>query len=272
LANSRKSQNDNYKRKRNDRNKLVSRMSKPVNGIQLWPSLRHAKARREARMKRRAQRPVQRRVRQRRQFRGRRAVAPKNGCYMKMELKFHDVDLDDAVIANTGTITDSINKIAQGVGECQRIGRKCCITNINWRFKITLPATTDETNTSDTVRVIVYIDKQCNGAAATVLGILESTNYLSFNNLANKSRFRTLMDRTYDLISRSGGTSAAGVDQFGEFVISDTFFKRVAISLEFDDINGAITEIRSNNVGVLLLSSAGICLFNSKFRLRFSDG
>lgn len=187
------------------------------------------------------------------------------------EQKFHDLDIDDAVIATSGIAEDSCLTIAQGVTESQRVGRKCTVKNIGWKYQITLPSTTGDTATSDTVRVILYQDKQTNGATATVAGILESADFQSFNNLSNSSRFRTLLDRTYDLNAPSGGTSAAGVDQFGEFTVHDSFYKRCNMPIEYDSTTGAITEMRSNNVGVLLLSSQGLCAFGSKMRVRFSD-
>ncbi len=188
-----------------------------------------------------------------------------------LELKFHDVDLNDTVVATGGTITDSINKIGQGTTEVQRIGRKCTIRSINWRFVVTMPATTSAGGSLDSIRVIMYLDKQCNGATAAVTDILESANFQSFNNLANKSRFRTLMDRQYDLLPAAGGGDGTTEDYPGT-VVNDTLFKRVNIPIEFDSTAGAITEIRSNNIGVLLISRGAVGGFTSKIRLRFSDG
>ncbi len=184
------------------------------------------------------------------------------------ELKFHDVDLDDAVIAAGANVTASINLIGQGVTESTRVGRKCTIKSINWRFNILLP-TSATVGRQETVRIILYLDKQANGATAANTDVLESADYQSFNNLSNKSRFRTLMDRQYELVTDSAGdgtTNDSGVD-----VINDTFFKKCNIPIEFDATTGAITEIRSNNIGVILLAKNGTATFESKFRLRFSD-
>ena len=54
--------------------------------------------------------------------------------------------------------------------------------------------------------------------------------------------------------------------------INDSFYKTCNMPIEYDSTTGAITEIRSNNIGVLLLSRNGVCTFGSKFRVRFSDG
>ncbi len=187
-----------------------------------------------------------------------------------IELKFHDVDLNDALIASTGDVTATINIIAQGVTESQRVGRKCTIRHIGWRFELRLPTQTAGANASDVARVLMYIDKQANTATAAVTDILESADYQSFNNLSNKGRFRTLMDRTYDLNSESGGGDGTTED-YGQVIQTDTFFKKVNIPIEFNAGAGAITEITSNNIGVLLISRSGLTAFASKIRLRFSD-
>lgn len=187
------------------------------------------------------------------------------------ELKFHDLDIDDAAVAVGGTIAQSsCNLIAQGVTESTRVGRKCTIKSINWRWDVTIPNAANMTNGLDTVRIILFLDKQCNGAAATALGILETADYQSFNNLANKSRFRVLMDRTVDINAQAAGGDGAANDLLGIHK-SDTFFKTVNLPIEFDSTTGALTEIRSNNIGVLLLGRNGFASFNSKMRLRFGD-
>ncbi len=187
-----------------------------------------------------------------------------------LELKFHDVDLDDATITAGANITPSINLVAQGTDESERIGRKFTIKNIGWRFSVTLPAVTGSASAKDTVRVLMYVDKQCNGATAAALDVLETADYQSFNNLANKSRFRTLMDRTYDLNAGAGGGDGTTED-YGSVVINDTFFKKVNIPIEYSAVASTITGISSNNIGVILMSSAGIGGFKSKLRLRFTD-
>ncbi len=189
------------------------------------------------------------------------------------ELKFHDVAVDDAVVPTAGAILDSINLIPQGVTEKTRVGRKCVIRSINWRFNYSLPAQADQADigTGETIRIIMFLDKQCNGATATVLGILETADYQSFNNLANKGRFRTLMDRTYPLNRINSVTDGASTSSSALLTYCDTFFKKVNIPIEFDNTTGAITEIRSNNVGVLFITQAGVAGFNSNVRVRFSD-
>ncbi len=188
----------------------------------------------------------------------------------RKESKFHDVDLDDAVVDAAGSVTASVCLIAQGVTESTRVGRKCTLTSIGWKFDMTLPVSSSSTGTSsDHCRVIMYEDKQANGATAAVLDILESANYQSFNNLTNSGRFRTLCDQEFDLNYIAGAGDGATND-WAETVTSGSFYKKVNIPLEFSAGTGAITEIRSSNIGVLLISRSGVTGFNSKIRLRFS--
>ncbi len=185
------------------------------------------------------------------------------------ELKFFDFVTDDATIAVGGSIISSVNLIGQGVLDSERIGRKCTIRKIGWRFTISLDISSSASATNfDIVRVIMYLDKQCNGAAAVTLDILELNDFQSFNNLSNSGRFRTLMDRTYDMNAKAGAGDGATND-FAGMSISDTFWKDVNIPLEFSE--SGLTGVRSNNIGVLLVSSTGISGFDGIVRLRFSD-
>ncbi len=192
------------------------------------------------------------------------------------ELKFHDIDIDDAAIAQNGTIqnTGTINIIPQGVTEKQRIGRKCTIRSINWRYQITLDNKNDLASSAvgDTVRVILYQDKQCNGATATITGILETNDFQAFRNLANSSRFNILYDKTHSINYTAAGADSSTTFAQPGILRHYSFFKKCNIPLEFDSTTGAITEIRSNNLGVLLLADQGnTSTFDSKMRLRFSD-
>ncbi len=189
-----------------------------------------------------------------------------------LELKFHDLDVDDAAIAAGATIAQaSCNIIAQGMTESTRIGRKCTIKSINWRMEVNL-ASNASLNNSDIVRVILFLDRQCNGAAPATTDLLEAADYQSFNNLANKSRFFTLMDRTYS-VNPSGASGDGTTDATVSTVIADTFFKKVDLPIEYDNSASTrvITTQTSNNIVVMTLSRSGKAAFSSKMRLRFTD-
>ncbi len=190
------------------------------------------------------------------------------------EVKFHDLDIDTAPIAAGGVISqDSCLLINQAVTESARIGRKINVTHVGWRFDLKLPATATATDTSDVVRLILYWDKQANGATAAVTDILETADYQSFNNLSNSGRFKTLMDKTYHMDSPAGsGRGSTDTLSYGEAETGGSFFKRLDIPVEYSAAAGAITELNSNNIGVLALTVAGKVSLLSKMRIRFTDG
>ncbi len=189
------------------------------------------------------------------------------------ELKFKDVTVDDAIIAAGGVLTTSINLIAQGTGESERIGRKCTIRSIMWRGTLKLPESElqGDPGEGERFRLIVYQDKQCNGAAATALGILEAVSVDDFRNLANSGRFNILYDHHMNINHLT--LSHFAVNSFATAGVQRnfSFFKKCSIPLEFDNTVGALTELRSNNLGLLIISEGGTGGLVSRVRLRFSD-
>ncbi len=191
------------------------------------------------------------------------------------ELKFHDTTLVDAVVAAAGGILNSVNLIPQGVTEVQRIGRKCTLKSFWWRYELSLPEQDAQTTpeSGDSVRMIVYQDKQTNGATAVLADILEATvSIQSFRNLANQGRFIILCDKIHSINYAGLASDGAGVVSQAAVSREYTLYKKLNVPIEFDSTTGAITEIRSNNIGILLISTNGVVGFNSKIRLRFSDG
>lgn len=189
------------------------------------------------------------------------------------ELKFFDVEVNDSTIATGGIIFDSVNNIPQGVSENERVGRKCTIKSINWHGNIFLGTYDAEPGPrfGDRLRVILYQDKQANGDLAKILDILETDDYLSFRNLSNSGRFNILMDKFMPMnyLTYANGS---GAQHSGSGVTKNlAFYKACNIPIEFSGPTGATSEVRSNNIGVLLVSELGMVGIASTIRLRFSD-
>lgn len=173
------------------------------------------------------------------------------------ELKFLDVATSDAVVAKDSFIVQnagSIVNIPQGTSQSERDGRKCVVKSIGWHFTIDYEANISSGLAAGpspaTIRVMMYLDKQCNGATATNTDlVVDATSLLTFNNLSNSGRFRTLMDRTYTLTPPGGGGPIAANNDWAGASVTDSFYKKCSIPLEFNSTTGAITEIRSNNIG-----------------------
>ncbi len=189
------------------------------------------------------------------------------------ELKFHDLIIGDVLVDTNGTIIDSINKIAQGVTEVQRIGRKCTLRSVHFRTQYSLATRVNQAGlgTGDSIRLIVFVDKQCNGATALVTDILETTDIQSFRNLVNSGRFVFLYDKVHTVnyltmgIRPDNNFAQDGVKKWVQWNA------KCEIPVEFSDTTGAITEIRSNNIGHLLISESGTARYDTHIRVRFSD-
>jgi len=191
----------------------------------------------------------------------------------KGETKFHDVAGNDAVVASGGTVVDSLNKIAQGVTESERVGRKCTIKSLSVHYQLTLPES-DAVATpvdGDITRVIFYVDKQANGATIAVTDLLETADILSFYNLANSSRFVILCDKMHSLNYLTMASDGAGLVSQALVIKNYSFHKSLNTPIEFSATTGAITEIRSNNIGRLVISEKGLSGFFAEHRLRFQD-
>ena len=182
------------------------------------------------------------------------------------EKKFFDTILAGTTVGVSGTIlSSSLNLIPQGATQNERIGLKCKAVSLHIRGKVSLDPTATATDAMDRVRFIVYVDKQANGAAATAANILEATvNIDAFRNLENTHRFRILADKIYTVASTaSDGTT---------FIRSSRTIKHnidCSYQLYFDGATGAITEVRSNNLGVLAVSENGDAKASYTARLRF---
>lgn len=188
------------------------------------------------------------------------------------ESKFFETNVDDSVIAANFNIEGSMNLIPQGVTENTRVGRRCTVTHIGMRLTVNLPTTATAADTTDIIRILLILDKQCNGSNAAVTQLLENDNYQSFNSLANSGRFRTLWDKTIS-ISAAAGSGRGSTDTLSYGAVSKalTFFKDVNIPIEFNAGTGAITEVRSNNILLYYGSKQGVAGIDGEVRIRFVD-
>lgn len=190
------------------------------------------------------------------------------------ELKFHDSQINATSVSTSGAITSTLCVIAQGTSESERIGRKCTIRSMHFRYAVKLPEISANLTPPppDELRVIIYLDKQCNGAAAVPGDILEQVDVRGFRNLANSGRFVLLHDKmftmNYETQSFEGTTNYCAS---GKKLVNHGFNKKVNIPIEYNSTTGGLSEIRSNNIGCLLVSDQGVTDFECRFRLRYSD-
>lgn len=188
------------------------------------------------------------------------------------ETKYFDTNINETGITATGTIIPSLNLVAAGTADNQRIGRELKIKGVYIRGQFEFNASTTVTS-SLKMRMIIYLDKQCNGAAATLGDILHTSVITApvnaFRNLDNAKRFKILKDKRLQI-----NRTAHDGTNFAEYAVNFNFAwtPKKPLSVEFSGTNGQITEIRSNNIGILLVSNTASALaeFNGGARIHFN--
>lgn len=199
--------------------------------------------------------------------------APKSMA-VKKEWKHHDQNASDAS-SGTGFVWNSLNLIAQGTTQHLRIGRTVVVKMLEVNAIIELPATTSAIETTDQLRVIFFVDKQANGASALTSDVIDNgggtSDWHDFYTMTNKGRFTILTDKTISVQSTCGsGTGAAGV-QFGRSRVVFKMKRKMNLLIEFADSTANMTAVRSNNIGLLVISETGHIQYRFHIRVSFVD-
>lgn len=183
-----------------------------------------------------------------------------------LEKKYQDVDIDAVTISTGGVFlnTDSFVKIAQGTTKNTRIGNKISVCNWNLHGVVTLPEAA--TQVGETMRIIVGIDKQANGAVPNVTDVLEVAEYDSFRAMDSVDRFKILKDKWVTLNIAVASATAGSVNR--HFKLG---FKHLSLPIHYSSTAGAITELRSNSLFVLVIGQIGNCTIDCQSRVKFYD-
>lgn len=204
-----------------------------------------------------------------------RAPKRKRNRELPQELKFLDTLRATVAVSNTGTITnDTVCVVPQGTAQSERIGRKILIKSIHVKGQYILNASTTTATGWNKLRVIIYQDKQANGATATVAQLLDSPTCNSFRNLENSGRFVYLHDETYSM-NITAGAGVTGSLEGWEGAEHLALNKNCNIVMQYDDsvTTGALTSIRSNNIGIMCISNEATPAMSIAYtvRIRYSD-
>ncbi len=181
------------------------------------------------------------------------------GGGVQVERKFLDslssaLGVDDTTTGSP--LLENALTVEIGSGENKRNGRKIVITAVGIRGYIRWliegdgnTATVNTATDINKVRVLIVIDKQCNGVVADVSDLLDNlviTDPLyAFNNLANKGRFITLYDKIHNF-NRQIVKLATG--DFTHVVKEFKFYKKCRIPVLYSGSNGTIGERCCNNI------------------------
>lgn len=160
----------------------------------------------------------------------------------RVEDKYHDIFGNYAPLANTYAI-QLLNGLTQGTGDAMRVGNEVTALYLNSKFTITFP---DSTNRA---RLMVFWDKQPNGAVPTTADLLTYTaNPVdSFLNPDSKARFHVLKD-----VACSGGTNGTPTRTFNWKI---NLRKKNVLFKGTTDTIGAI---QTNALYFLFMSDSGV--------------
>jgi len=186
------------------------------------------------------------------------------------ETKFNDSTFNQttatggANISFVGAVTGvSLCLVPQATTDITRIGNKMFLKNIRIKGRVTLPTAT----TFDQVRIILYKDMQTNGAAAGVTDLLASADENSFLNMNNTGRFKVIKDKIIDLNPVIGVSSTSNTPYVRQFKMNH----KANCRIDYSSNTGAITELRSNNYAVLVISTNGLATITGIARITFTD-
>lgn len=190
------------------------------------------------------------------------------------ELKFHDRVVSNVPIGAGGQIIlPAYGDIIEDTTPTGRIGRKVTIRSIEWRWRISLPgeAKIASSESSDIVRLICFVDKQTNGTGPVVADLLLTAQVSGLYNLTNVNRFKILMDKNFN-IQYTGITSETDdTVSFGQITKTGQWSKQCSIPIEYSGTTGDVAEVRSNGIGILLLTDQTRAGILGNFRVRYSD-
>jgi len=172
------------------------------------------------------------------------------------EEKFVDTTVAAGNPAAAGTIlSSSLNVIPQNDTLNGRDGRKCVVRKLDFRGRTLLASQGSLGAAHDMVRYILYKDKQCNGATATVTNILSTASFYSHYNKEEEDRFTILRDFTVNLQPPAGYLAAATANYEKPFRIS--CWVNDEVTFDSTATTGALATCRSNNFGLLAIGLQG---------------
>lgn len=175
------------------------------------------------------------------------------------------VDTADAYNVNSTGVLTLINGLSLGNTSTTRIGQKVAIQSLELKYRAAVVATT---GLDQTHRILLVLDRQCNGAALTLADVIVPANTEGLRNLASRRRYKILQDIRFDL----NAAAESGSSHAGKLYMK---FKK-PILVEFNAGNaGTVADISSGSIYMIHLGSnaagitAGTCA--AVTRLRYTD-
>ncbi len=167
--------------------------------------------------------------------------------------------------------------IPQGVGGTERIGRKIIVRAIEVRISITQLGSADADECDNTYRMGIFVDSQCNGAAASWLDLFENTHVDSPRDLQRSTRFKILKDWRFCMKASGVGSTTNSSDVITNVTGSTCkvlkFYKKCFIPVSYSTAAGTLAGITMNNLAMYSKRAVAspAAFWDLHFRIRYSD-
>ncbi|WP_445779478.1 hypothetical protein [Shewanella sp.] len=195
-----------------------------------------------------------------------------------VEKKWFDTSISATTLDTTGTIlSPSINLVDEGNNANQMAGRKIVVTRVQMRVILNNTSDADSLgnlNSSSIYRLVIALDKQCNGSTPSVLALFLNNNIRTFNNLAQSRRFQILKDETGNfegMISYNSSVNNPITPNTKKYF---EIYLKCFLPIMFEDqagANRALGEVISNNIFVCGFSDNSNVSATYTCRIRYQD-
>lgn len=187
-----------------------------------------------------------------------------------IELKYFDINIPATNVVNTGVLFNPCPLIVQGNTQVTRVGDQITPTSFQFKLDLNSVATTTVANT---IRIILFWDRQANGVVATLsdalnFGLLDNTvvtnlvycprNYLCID------KYHVIYDKTFILNPQTGVAAAyLPVRKHVQHV------QRLSRTVKYVTDTGTITDMASNNFYMAVIGDVAAQIPNMIGGLRF---
>jgi len=158
-------------------------------------------------------------------------------------------------------ILSCLNLIANGTDVNQRDGRRLFVTTYCLRFHFYPFTHTDPPGLQDSqLRLIIFADKQTNGAAPAITDLLVDNSVSSMYNENNRQRFEIFYDKTWApetyLLPPVGTQNPAVWSATGFKTVRQNLRIRINRTAQYSGTGNSISDIQSNAIWMLWLNDA----------------
>ncbi len=219
------------------------------------------------------------------QFKGKGAGGYRTGGFLGLEIDFFDSSLAATSIQNTWTLHVPatilcLSAAPQGSAEQTRAGREMSMLSLNIRGQFTTAEALSQTSPSSTMRVrmVIFIDTQTNGAAATPTDVIETAVAASihnFRNLEHTDRFKILYDKSFiwqpQQMNEGAVLKFAFVATAKPFNIYHKFSPPLKIKYKSGSTTGVIGNLTTNSIQMICIGTDTTPSIEYHCRIRYTS-